>query len=274
MKVSPRTRRHGTALAVLAAMSLAVPTTASAAGDLTAYITSVSPAQNAKLALGAKPAFQVISSCKGMGLTGYISRTSALDGDSAFLGSDLQDQFPMPEVTFGSGIYEGSPQGTWLQQAGEYYWQVRASNAQCSADPAGAWALPPVGIQVLGSTSAGGTTDVVDQDNGELLTIEQARTSISPAVLKAKKRLPRGLKRTCTRRGSGSILAVVCTSSWNDRVKYSYNGTWRMALNDDGTVEATFNGRRALLSCVAKKRRAKQSVKTCFKKHQFSATVS
>ena len=27
-----------------------------------------------------------------------------------------------------------------------------------------------------------------------------------------------------------------------------------MALNDDGTVEATFNGRRALLTCVKSKR--------------------
>ena len=161
-----------------------------------------------------------------------------------------------------------------MQQAGEYYWQVRASNAQCSADSARAWALPPVGIQVLGSTAAGGTVDVTEQDNGELLTIEQARASISPAVLKAKKKRPRGLKRTCTRRGSGSILAVVCTSSWNDRTKYTYNGTWRMALNDDGTVEATFNGRRALLACVKKQRRTKQSVKRCFKKHQFTATVS
>ncbi len=274
VRVSSRNSRHGKALAVLAALSLAAPATASAAGDLSSYVTSVSPAQNARIALGSKPAFQVISSCKGMGLTGYISRSSTVDGDNRFLDSDRQDEFPMPEVTFGSGIYEGTPQGTWLQQPGAYYWQVRTSNAQCSADPAGAWALPPVGIQVLGSTADGGTTDVTDQDNGELLTIEQARTSISPAVLKAKKKSPRGLKRTCTRRGSGSILAVVCTSSWNDRTKYSYNGTWRMALNDDGTVEATFNGRRALLSCIKKKRRAKQSVKSCFKKHRFSATVS
>ena len=47
-----------------------------------------------------------------------------------------------------------------------------------------------------------------------------------------------------------------------------------MALNDDGTVEATFDGRRALLSCVKRKRAKKQSVKACFKKHKFAVTVS
>ena len=115
---------------------------------------------------------------------------------------------------------------------------------------------------------------MTEQDNGELLTIIQARETIAPAVLKAKKKAARGLKRTCTRRGSGSILAVVCTASWNDRSKYSYNGSWRMALNDDGTVEATFNGRRALLSCIKRKRTQRSSVKSCFKKHKFAVTVS
>jgi hypothetical protein len=269
-----RNSRQGTALAIMAALLLAVPATASAAGDLTSYITSVSPGQNAKLAFASKPELQVISTCKGMALVGYISRSATLDGESAFLGSDLQDQFPMPEVTFGSGVYSGAPQGTWLQQAGEYYWQVRAASAQCAGEPAIAWASQPVGIQVLGSTADSGTIDVSEQDNGELLTITQARETIGPAVLKAKKRSARGLKRTCTRRGSGSILAVICTASWNDRKKYSYNGSWRMALNDDGTVAATFNGRRALLSCVKRKRAKKQSVKGCFKKHKFAVTVS
>lgn len=274
MRSFTRIARHGTALGLTAALLLALPAASLAAGDLTAYVTSVSPAQNAKLANGSKPDFQVVSTCKGMALVGYISRSPALDGDMAFLGGDLQDQFPMPEVTFGSGVYSGAPQGTWLQQAGEYYWQVRAANAQCAGEPGGAWALPPVGIQVLASTAASGTVDVTEQDNGELLTITQARDTIGPAVRKAKKTAARGLKRTCTRRGSGSILAVVCTASWTDGKTYSYNGSWRMALNDDGTVEATFNGRRAKLTCIKSKRAKRRSVKPCFKKHTFAATVS
>lgn len=273
MRTSSRITRHGAALAAALVIVLAAPAAAPAAGNLNAFITSMTPAQNARINVGAKPSFQVQSSCKGMGLQAYISKSSTVDGEGAFLGGDLQDQFPMPEVTFGSGIYDGTPQGTWLQQPGEYYWQVRTV-AQCEGEVTTAWASQPVFIQVIGISGSDTTVDVTEQDNGELLTISQARAAISPAVRKAKKSTPRGLKRTCTRRGSGSILAIVCTASWNDRKKYSYNGTWRMALNDDGTIEARFDGRRALLTCVKRKRAQKRSVRGCFKKHRFAATVT
>ena len=92
-------------------------------------------------------------------------------------------------------------------------------------------------------------------------------------MLKAKRTSARGLKRTCTRRSSGSILAVVCSASWTDNKKYRYNGLWRMALNDVGTISATFNGRRALTSCVKKRQAKRTSVKGCYKKHTFTATV-
>lgn len=257
---------------MLIALLLAAP--ALGAGNLNTYISSLTPAQNAVINLGGSPAFQVVSSCKGMGLQAYVSRTSSVDVDGAFLGGDVQDQFPMPETAFSSGIYEGTPQGTWLQQAGQYFWQVRA-DAQCEGDTKSAWASQPVYIQVVGQgTSGSSTTDVTEQENGELLTIAQARSAIAPAVLKAKKKSPRGLKRTCTRRSSGSILAVVCSASWTDNKKYRYNGLWRMALNDDGTIAATFNGRRALLTCVKKRQAKRQSVKGCYKKHTFTATVS
>lgn len=260
------------ALALLLAALL--PASVHAAGNLNAYITAQSPAQNARIALASKPTFQVTATCKGMALVGYISKQPTLDGDGAFLGGDLQDSFPMPEVTFGAGIYSGEPQGTWLQQPGEYYWQVRSANAQCDESGSIAWASQPIFIQVIGtSTSGGTTTDVTEQENGELLTISQARAAIPGTVQKAKKRTARGLKRTCTRRGSGSILAVICSASWNDRRQYSYNGLFRMALNDDGTIEARFDGRRALLSCMKSRRAQKRSVKSCFKRHKFTATV-
>ncbi len=257
---------------MLVAVLLAAPALATS-GNLNTFITSMTPAQNAKLNLGGSPSFQVISSCKGMGLQAYVSRSSTVDGDGQFLGGDVQDQFPMPETTFGSGIYNGTPQGTWLQQAGQYFWQVRAV-AQCEGDTTIPWASQPVYVQVIGQSSSGdGTVDVTEQENGDLLTIAQARAAISPAVKKAKKRAARGLKRTCTRRGSGSILAVVCTSSWTDNKTYRYNGSWRMALNDDGTIEGTFNGRRALISCVKKRVAQRKSSKGCYKKHKFTATV-
>jgi hypothetical protein len=91
---SARNSRQGTALAIMAALLLVVPATASAA-DLSSYITSVSPAQNAKLAFASKPDFQVISTCKGMVLFGYISRTATVGIDGEFLGGDVQDTFPL-----------------------------------------------------------------------------------------------------------------------------------------------------------------------------------
>ena len=258
---------------MLAALLIAVPAFATS-GNLNTYITGLTPAQNAVINIGGSPTFQVVSTCKGMGLQAYISRSDTVDGDGAFLAGDVQDQFPMPETSFSSGTYEGTPQGTWLQQAGQYYWQVRAV-AQCSeTDGTIPWASQPVFIQVVGQTTTSGTTDVTQQENGDLLTIAQARAAIAPAVLKAKRKSARGLKRTCTRRSSGSILAVVCSASWTDNKKYRYNGLWRMALNDDGTISATFNGRRALTSCVKKRQAKRTSVKGCYKKHTFTADVS
>lgn len=258
---------------MLAALLLAAPTSVQAA-NLNDFITSLSPTQNAAFTVGsAVPPFQIISTCKGMGLQGYISKSSTVDGDGSFLAGDVQDQFPMPEsAAFGSGIYEGTPQGTWLQQPGQYFWQARAQ-APCSGEPPLAFASQPVFIQVLAGTSSSGTTDVTQQENGDLLTIAQARAAIGPAVLKAKRKSARGLKRTCTRRSSGSILAVVCSASWTDNKKYRYNGLWRMALNDDGSISATFNGRRALTSCIKKRQAKRTSVKGCYKKHSFTATV-
>ncbi len=251
---------------------MAVPAFATS-GNLNTFITGADARRRTRSSTSAaSPTFQVVSTCKGMGLQAYISRSDTVDGDGAFLAGDVQDQFPMPETSFGSGIYEGTPQGTWLQQAGQYYWQVRAV-AQCEGDTTIPWASQPVFIQVVGQTTSSGTTDVTQQENGELLTIAQARAAIAPAVLKAKRKSARGLKRTCTRRSSGSILAVVCSASWTDNKKYRYNGLWRMALNDDGTISATFNGRRALLSCVKKRQAKRQSVKGCYKKHTFTATV-
>ena len=165
---------------MLAALLLAVPASATS-GNLNTYITGLTPAQNAVINIGGSPTFQVVVTCKGMGLQAYISRSETVDGDGAFLAGDVQDQFPMPETSFSSGTYEGTPQGTWLQQAGQYYWQVRTV-AQCEGDASIPWASQPVFIQVIGQTTTSGTTDVTQQENGDLLTIAQARAAIAPAV--------------------------------------------------------------------------------------------
>ncbi len=133
--------------------------------------------------------------------------------------------------------------------------------AQCEGDSSIPWASLPVFIQVIGQTTTSGTTDV--DPAGERRAAHDragARRHRAGRAEGQERKSARGLKRTCTRRSSGSILAVVCSASWTDKKKYRYNGLWRMALNDDGTISATFNGRRALTSCV-KKGQAKKQVR-------------
>ncbi len=46
----------------------------------------------------------------------------------------------------------------------------------------------------------------------------------------------------------------------------------RQVLNDDGTISARFDGRRAKLSCLKKTAR-KIDEKRCYKKYRFSAEI-
>ncbi len=75
----------------------------------------------------------------------------------------------------------------------------------------------------------------------------------------------------CTRRGGGSILTVFCTASWTDGKRHRYDGSFRMALNEDGTIAARFDGRRATLGCLGR-RRGKQA-KRCHRGYRFSVSV-
>lgn len=145
---SPFCFRGSLVLAAVAVFALPVPG-AQAAGNLNSFITSMTPAQNAALQIGGPaPAFQVVSTCKGMGLQAYVSSSPVVDGDGAFPAGNVVNQFPMPETAFGSGTYEGHPQGPWLALAGQYYWQVRAV-AQCAGDVTLPWASTPVLARVV-----------------------------------------------------------------------------------------------------------------------------
>ena len=102
-------------------------------------------------------------------------------------------------------------------------------------------------------------------EDSALLTIAQAKAEVPNVILKRTKKVARGLKRKCSRRGAGSLLIVACTVSWNDNKKYAYNGSMRLALNDDGTLAVRFDGRRALRSCLKK-----GGGKRCYKKWIFN----
>ncbi len=186
------------------------------------------------------------------------------------------DGFSLTETT--PGVYEGTTSATWLQTPGSYFWQAIAPNAKCDGTseggPAALYATPVVGIAVIASTSNSGTdtTPVDVQDDSEILTLAQAKSSIPSVIRKGTRRTGRKVSGRCTRRGSGSILVVFCTTHWTDGKKWTYNGTIRQALNDDGTISGRFDGRRATLACIKHTAR-KVDEKRCFKKYRFTAEV-
>jgi hypothetical protein len=253
-------------LALPAALLLVAPT-ALGAGQLT--VTDMQPAQSTNLQPGTAVTFRVTSACVNQAMFVEVSTSSTLDADGTLADVGQQDRVSMEAQP--DGTYTATVRGSaWLSTPGTYYWQGSIAGV-CEGLEKQTWVTPVVGIVVLKPASGGGEDVTAEvQDNGEILTIEQARASIRDGVLKMTRRLPRGLKRTCTRRGSGSILAVICTASWIDSKKYRYNGSWRMALNDDGTIEARFDGRRATAKCL---KTAKQK-KRCYKRYRRSVTIS
>ena len=102
-------------------------------------------------------------------------------------------------------------------------------------------------------------------EDSEILSVAQAKAEVPNVILKRTKKVARGLKRKCARRGEGSVLIVYCTISWNDNKKYNYNGSMRLARNDDGTLSVRFDGRRAQRACIKK-----GGGKRCYKKWKFS----
>ena len=102
-------------------------------------------------------------------------------------------------------------------------------------------------------------------EDSEILSVAQAKAEVPNVILKRTKKVARGLKRKCARRGEGSVLIVYCTISWNDNKKYNYNGSMRLARNDDGTLSVRFDGRRAQRTCLKK-----GGGKRCYKKWKFS----
>lgn len=257
--------RRFACLSVVVAALLVPASSAMAAGQL--YVSDMQPAQSTNLTPGKAVTFRVASDCVNQPMYVEVSNSGSLDPDGTLSNVGQQDYVSMEAQP--DGTYSATTSGAWTNTPGTYYWQAQLTGI-CGGLEKQEWVTPVVGIVVTTPTTASGTTEVAEsQDNGEILTVAQARAAIHDGVLKMTRKLPRGLKRTCTRRGSGSILAVLCTSSWNDKKKYAYNGTWRMALNDDGTIEARFDGRRATLKCL---RKSKQRSR-CFKKYRRTIVI-
>src|SRR5206468_5710 len=114
------------------------------------------------------------------------------------------------------GDYTGQASGAWLSTPATYYWTA-SGVAKCAGDP---YAVDRVSsarsivINVAPPPPGSDQPPDVPEDSA-LLTIAQAKAEIPALILKRTKKVARGLKRKCSRRGEGSLLVVACTVSWN-----------------------------------------------------------
>jgi hypothetical protein len=249
-------------LALPAALLTAAPV-AHGAGAL--EVTQLQPGQSTNLAPGRAVTFRVTSSCVNQPMFVEVANTQTRDEDGTLADAGRQDYLSMeaaPDGTYTATAPSGSG---WLNTPGTYFWQAQV-NGLCGPSDAPikqVWVSDVVGIVVTKPASGGGEDVTAEADeDGAIITIAEARRAARDGVLKLTRKLPRGLTRRCKRNVGGSLLAVLCTASWYDSSKYRYNGSWRMALNDDGTITARFDGRRAKLACL---RTAKQK-KRCYRR--------
>lgn len=212
--------------------------------------------------------FSVTTTCPGLGAFVEIARDEQYDPDGTLFEGVQVDRFALDEVT--SGVYRGTSTGIWLQTPGAYYWQVSGVGA-CDGGNATLWVGPANGFTITSAPSTDPIPGSSVPDSSEILSLAQARAAIPTIVKNVTRRIARGLKRTCTRAGAGDLTVVLCTASWNDKLQYRYNGAFRMALNDDGTVSARFDGRRGSLACIAQ--RKGKNAKACYRARRFSYTL-
>jgi hypothetical protein len=212
--------------------------------------------------------FKVPAGCPSMSAYIEVARDEQYDLDGTLYQGSTVDRFAAEETS--AGVYEATTSGSWLQTPGAYYWQI-SGLAACDGGNATLWVGPAIGLTIKSATPTDPVPGSEIPDQVEILTLAQARASIPTIVKNVKRRIARGLKRNCTRGGTGDLTVVLCTVSWNDKLQYRYNGSFRVVLDDDGGIVSRFDGRRATLKCL--KQRKGKDAKKCYKAHRFSYTL-
>ena len=247
------------------AVSLLVAGNAHAQGTLPYDPAQTNPQQSVNVVAGPGPlAFKVVSpDCPGAPFYIEVANENVYGPDQSLIDSARKDYFALSETS--PGVYEGQTGAQWLSTPGTYYWMASAV-AKCTDQFDVARNSPVRSIVITAAPPPPGSDQVPEvPEDSAILTIAQGKAEIPGLILKKTKKVARGLKRKCSRRGEGSILVVACTVAWHDNKKFNYNGAMRLALNDDGTLTARFDGRRATKACLKKK-----GGKKCYKKWTFN----
>ena len=242
-----------------------IPVAALAAGSFPYDAAQTNPQQSQNYVAGPGPlAFTVVSpDCPGASIFVDVANQNVFGPDDRLVESARKEHISLTESS--PGVYAGQGTGQWLATPGTYYWHA-SGVAQCAGDAFGVDRVSPVRSIVITAAPPPPGSDAPPEvpEDSALLSIAQAKAEIPGLILKRTKKIARGLKRKCNRSGEGSLQVVSCTVSWHDNKKYNYNGSMRLALNDDGTLSMRFDGRRATKACIKGK-----GGKKCFKKWIF-----
>ena len=259
-------RAFTTAVLAAALAGLTFAPSAGATADLSIG-PGVKPAAAQVVSTGSGPlAFSIPAACAGLNAYVEVASDVQYDADGTLYGPLTVDRFSVTDT--GNGLYRGTTGGDWLQTPGVYYWQIAGLGA-CDAAGADLWVGPVASIVIKSAPSTGTPTDVPDQV--ATLTLSQARAAVPLAIKQARHRIARTLKRACTHAGIGDVDTVTCKVTWNDKVQYSYTGTFTLVLDDTGDIVTRFDGRRATLKCLKQRRRI--GTRKCYRAQHFDATI-
>lgn len=222
------------------------------------------PTQNQSIVVGAASvAFKVVApGCTTAEMVIEVASQETYESNGSFSDTVQRDYFTLPQT--GPGVFEGQTSAAWVKAPAAYYWQAYAV-ANCG----GVFEymvehVGPTRTLTIAPRPSRPVQTAVPVATQQTLSVAQASTEVANAIRKRTKKAARALKRKCARPGT-SVLVVSCTLSWTDSTKYNYTGSMRLTRNDDGTLSARFDGRRAQRTCVKK-----GGGKRCYKKWKFS----
>jgi hypothetical protein len=245
----------------LVALSFAAPSSAPAAGTMPIDAAQTEPAQAVHLTAGQPSvAFKVIAPpCSTDEMSIEVASRDTYDANSSLADAAQEDYFALTQTS--PGVFQGQTSAPWLKKPGLYFWQAYAL-ANCGGvfNSVLEYVSATRQLFVAPAPSAPAAIPAVAQT----LSVAQAKAEVPKVILKRTTKAARGLKRKCLPRSAGGLI-VDCAISWSDSRKYSYSGTMRVTRNDDGTLSARFDGRRARRTCLTK-----GGGRSCYKKWAFS----
>jgi hypothetical protein len=241
------------------------PSPVLAVGSMPIDAAQTAPAQSHSIVAGsAALSFKVVApGCATTEMFIEVASRETFDSNTSLADAVQTDYFALTQTS--PGVFEGQTSAGWLKKPATYFWQAyTVANCGGVFDYTLEYISLTRELVVVPPPPPAQTVAPGAAEDSKTLSVAQARAEVPKVILKRTKKSARGLKRTCARRGSGNLI-VYCTVSWSDGKTYSYEGSMRLARNDNGTLSARFDGRRARRACLKR-----GGGKRCYKRWTFS----